>query len=128
MKIQYPILIEPEDDNKAWGIIVPDLQGCFSAADNEAYLLDNAREAILLHLESVGDIPEPTALEKHRSRARKEKLYLSLVDVDLSLLERPAKRINVTIPAGVLLRIDAAARTQGKNRSAFLTESALKNM
>ena len=62
MKIQYPVLIEKGSKDTAWGIIVPDLPGCFSAADEEADILDNAREAILLHLEALEDVPQPSSL------------------------------------------------------------------
>ncbi|WP_297324928.1 type II toxin-antitoxin system HicB family antitoxin [Nitrosomonas sp.] len=33
MRIQYPILIEKGTKGNAWGVIVPDLPDCFSAAD-----------------------------------------------------------------------------------------------
>jgi hypothetical protein len=29
----YPIAIEPGNDTTAWGVVVPDLPGCFSAGD-----------------------------------------------------------------------------------------------
>jgi len=48
MNIQYPVLIERGFQGTAWGIIVPDLPGCFSAAD----ILNHAREAI----------PQPSSL------------------------------------------------------------------
>ena len=53
---------------------------------------------------------------------------IGLVDVDLSQIDDVAKRINITIPAGVLARIDAAANAAGMNRSAFLNEAAIKQM
>jgi|CXWL01.1.fsa_nt_gi predicted RNase H-like HicB family nuclease len=124
MKIQYPVLIEKDSQGTAWGIIVPDLPGCFSAADKEADILDNAREAILLHLEALEDIPKPSSLESIDSAG----FTIGLVDVDLSQIHGAAKRINIIIPAGVLARIDAAANAAGMNRSAFLTEAAIKKM
>ena len=63
MKIQYPVLIEKGDKDTAWGVIVPDLPGCFSAADKQEDILDNVREAILLHLEALDNIPEPSSLD-----------------------------------------------------------------
>ena len=33
--MKYPIAIEPGNDTQAWGVVVPDLPGCFSAADDE---------------------------------------------------------------------------------------------
>ena len=47
--MKYPIAIEPGNDADAWGVIVPDLPGCFSAADSgidEA--IDNTKQAIEL--------------------------------------------------------------------------------
>ena len=124
MKIQYPVLIEKGSKDTAWGIIVPDLPGCFSAADEEADILDNAREAILLHLEALEDIPQPSSLQSIEGAG----CTVGLVDVDLSQIHGTAKRINITIPAGVLAKIDAAANAAGVSRSAFLTEAAIKKM
>ena len=45
--MKYPIAIEPGDESRAWSVVVPDLPGCFSAADSgidEA--IENAKEAI----------------------------------------------------------------------------------
>lgn len=45
-------------------------------------------------------------------------------------MELPAKavRISVTVDEGVLARIDRAASEAGTNRSAFLTDSALRHL
>ena len=32
--MRYPIAIEPGDDTHAFGVIVPDLPGCYSAGDS----------------------------------------------------------------------------------------------
>ena len=45
--MKYPIAIEIGSPKKSWGVVVPDLPGCFSAADSgidEA--IENAKEAI----------------------------------------------------------------------------------
>ncbi|MEA3413157.1 MAG: type II toxin-antitoxin system HicB family antitoxin [Pseudomonadota bacterium] len=128
MKVQYPIFIEPGTDKTAWGIIVPDLPGCFSAADEEGDVLAHAREAILLHLEGEEAIPEPSSLSELRGDPEYAGFIISLVDVDLSAIEGPAKRINVTIPAGLLARIDAVAKQRGMTRSAFLGSAALREI
>lgn len=72
--MKYPIAIEPGSDKTAWGVIVPDLSGCFSAADSgidEA--IENAKEAIELWIEAAldagEDIPKPgtiTDLQKKK--------------------------------------------------------------
>lgn len=52
----YPLAIQAGDRNTAFGVIVPDLPGCFSAGDSYQDALVNAREAISLHLESLADM------------------------------------------------------------------------
>ncbi len=123
MKLQYPVLIEPGNGNTAWSIIVPDLPGCFSAADEEADILVNAREAILLHLSALDDIPTPSSFSDIKAGRG---MAIALVDVDLAEFEGPAKRINITVPIALLSRIDAAAKARGVSRSGYMTEAALK--
>ena len=53
--MRYPIAIESGDSKHAYGVVVPDLPGCFSAGDTLDEALTNAREAILLHLEGLLD-------------------------------------------------------------------------
>ena len=31
--MKYPIAVEAGDNTRVWGVVVPDLPGCFSAAD-----------------------------------------------------------------------------------------------
>ncbi len=123
MKIQYPVLIERGSQGTAWGLSFP-IYPVFLAADKEADILNHAREAILLHLEALEDIPQPSSLESIDSAG----FTVGLADVDLAQIHGAAKRINITIPAGVLARIDAAADAAGMKRSAFLTEAAIKQM
>lgn len=93
MKAHYPIIVEEGRDETAWGITVPDLTGCFSAADNENDILDAAREAILLHLEGLENVPDPSPIDNF---THDDRLAL-LVDVDIAQLKRKAKHINVTM-------------------------------
>ena len=65
--MKYPIAIEPGDETKAWSVVVPDLSGCFSAADSgidEA--IENAKEAIELWIEAALDagesVPKPSSV------------------------------------------------------------------
>ena len=92
MKAHYPIIVEEGTDETAWGITVPDLTGCFSAADNENDILDAAREAILLHLEGLENVPDASPIDNFTHDNR----LALLVDVDIAQLKR-AKHINVTV-------------------------------
>ncbi len=44
--MKFPIAIEPGSDTTAWGVVVPDLPGCFSAGDTAEEAFANAAEAI----------------------------------------------------------------------------------
>jgi len=46
--MRYPVVIEPGDEGHAFGVVVPDLPGCFSAGDTLDEALANVEEAILL--------------------------------------------------------------------------------
>jgi len=66
--MNYPIAIEHEK-NRAFGVEVPDLPGCFSAGDTLDEALENAREAAAFHIEGLLDagmpVPRPRPLEAH---------------------------------------------------------------
>ncbi|MCD5362518.1 type II toxin-antitoxin system HicB family antitoxin [Chromobacterium aquaticum] len=69
MRYRYPIAVEPGDDRHAYGVIVPDLPGCFSAGDTLDEAIRNAREAIELHLEGLVEdksvIPRASSVQAH---------------------------------------------------------------
>ena len=51
--MKYPIAIEPGDKDTAFGVVVPDLPGCFSAGDDLEEAMENVKESISLWLEST---------------------------------------------------------------------------
>lgn len=120
---QYPIYVEQSaNSSEAWGIEVPDLPGCFSAADREQDIIAKAREAILFHLDALGSTPKARSLSE-AIQASQGRTTL-LVDVDTRFIEGPAKRINITIREGLLRQIDAEAKRTKQSRSEFLANSA----
>jgi len=127
--MKYPIAIEPGDDAHAFGVVVPDLPGCFSAGDTLDEAIDNAREAIELWLEVViddgGAVPEPASFAAHQAKPDYAGWVWAVVEVDLSALSDKAERVNITLPARVLRRIDAAAKAAGESRSGYIARRAL---
>lgn len=63
MKTIYPIAIEVGIGSTAFGVVVPDMPGCFSAGDNMDEAFANKREAIATWVEATLDniAPLPTA-------------------------------------------------------------------
>ena len=127
--MNYVIAIEPGDRRHAFGVAVPDLPGCFSAGDTLDEALSSAREAIELWLETVIDdgrpVPEPQALAVHQANPEYAGWVWAVVSVDLAALSDKAERVNITLPARVLRRIDQAARAAGETRSGYIARRAL---
>ncbi len=68
--MRYPIVIYKDPDSD-YGMLVPDLPGCYTAGDTIADVLTQAGEAIECHLEGMlldGDlIPEPKDIAFHEA-------------------------------------------------------------
>lgn len=127
--MHYPIAIETGGADHAFGVVVPDLPGCFSAGDTLEAAMENAREAIELWLEVAIDdgkpIPEPAPLDQLRKRREYRGWTWALVTIDLASLSDKALRINITLPSRVLRRIDQAAKAAGETRSGYIARRAL---
>ncbi|MDO9142234.1 MAG: type II toxin-antitoxin system HicB family antitoxin [Methylobacter sp.] len=128
--MRYPIAIESGDETHAYGVVVPDLPGCFSAGDSLDEAIGNAREAIELWMESVIEddesIPEAAPIAKHQADPEFVGWIWAVVDVDLSKLSGKARRVNITLPELVLTAIDQAATRFGDSRSGLLAKAALE--
>ena len=96
--MKYPIAIEPGDEDTAFGVVVPDLPGCFSAGDTLEEAYANAAEAIELWVEATldtgGAIPPPGSLQALRRDPDLAGWILDMVEVDLSgLLRQESQRL-----------------------------------
>jgi predicted RNase H-like HicB family nuclease len=123
--MKYPIAIEMGGPKKSWGVAVPDLPGCFSAADSgidEA--IENAKEAIELWIEVALDqeieIPRPSMITDLQNKKEYKGWIWAVAEVDPALLSDEIERINITLPKRVLSRLDAKAKKAGETRSGFI--------
>ena len=128
--MKYPIAIEPGGDKLAWGVIVPDMPGCFSAADSgidEA--IENAKEAIEFWIESAldagEDIPKPSSITDLQKKKVFKGFIWAIAEINPSLLSDDIERVNISLPKRVLARLDAKAKSAGENRSAFIAHMAI---
>ena len=129
--MRFPVVLHT-DDGVRYGVIVPDLPGCFSAGDTFDEALDSVHEAIELHLEGLieegGDVPVPRAIAAHRANPDFADGVWAAVDIDVSRYEGKAEEINITIPRRLLVKIDEYAKSHGSTRSGFLAEAARSAM
>ncbi|EOR05999.1 type II toxin-antitoxin system HicB family antitoxin [Acinetobacter tandoii] len=126
----YPIAVERGSDTEAFGVIVPDIQGCFSAGGTFEEALENVKEAIAGHLEILAedgeDIPLASEAAKFLDNDDYKGMIWAVVDVDVSRYLGKSEKVNVTLPSRLIHLIDDRVKKDArfKSRSAFLAASA----
>jgi len=128
--MHYPIAIEPGTDATAFGVIVPDLPGCFSAGDTLDEAMAAAAEAAAAWVDAALDagqaIPPPSSIETIQQSAEYAGWIFGIVTVDPALLDDTIERVNITLPRRVLKRLDALARAAGESRSGYIAHLTLE--
>jgi len=97
--MQFPVVLHT-DDGTHYGVIVPDLPGCYSGGNGIDDALAEAREAIDFHLEGLieggGKIPSAAGrIDQHQQNPDFADGIWAQVDVDISRFEtdRPPERL-----------------------------------
>jgi predicted RNase H-like HicB family nuclease len=130
--MKFIIAIEPATADSCFGVVVPDLPGCFSAGDTLDEAIQKAQEAIDFHCETMIedglDIPVGKSITLHQQDPEFCGWVWAVVDVPVEKYLGPAEKINITIPRLLLNRIDNYARSHGATRSGFLADAARQAM
>ena len=130
--MKFIIAIEPGTETTAFGVVVPDLPGCFSAGDTLDKAVDNAREAIDLWCETViedgGDVPVAKLLAEHQINPDFAGWIWAVIEVPVERYFGPAEKLNIPLPRLLLAKIDEYTRAHGETRSGFLAEAARRAM
>lgn len=130
--MHYPIAIEQGDDTHAYGVIVPDIPGCFSAGETLDEAIANAKEAINGHLcilaEDKADIPPASSVQTHANNPDYAGFVWAVVEIDVSQYLGKAEKLNITLPKLLLARIDNYTAAHNLTRSGFLAEAAMMAM
>ena len=129
--MRYPVAIESDSATTAFGVVVPDLPGCFSAGNSLDEALISAEEAVAAWIDATLDagqaIPRPSSLDTLRDNPDYAGWALGVVAVDPALLDDTTERVNITLPRRVLKRLDALARAAGESRSGFIAQLTLED-
>ena len=130
--MRYPVAIELGTEIEAFGVVVPDLPGCFSAGDTMEEAMARAEEAITAWIEtdldSGQDIPQPSGIDVLRKKHKERKTWVwAVVKVDPAVLDDTLERVNISLPRRVLHRLDALARAAGETRSGYIARMALES-
>ena len=83
--MRYPILIEEGTETAAFGVVVPDLPGCFSAGDTLDEAVEAVKEAAAAWIDAALDsglpVPPPSSLETVRSLRGYKGWAVGIVDL-----------------------------------------------
>ena len=126
--MKYPIVIQQGDEHTAFSVIVPDLQGCFSASDNGIDdAIAQAQQAAALWIEYVIDngkvIPQPSSIDTISKQY--PDWILALIDIPEELTDDTIERVNISLPRRILARIDNNAKAMGETRSGYISRLAM---
>lgn len=132
----FPIAIEkPANENECYGVIVPDIAGCFSTGNTPDEAIKNAYEAIALHLESMAEdgdtLPTAKPIFHYQDNADYQGMLWAVVDMDMSAFMGKAEKINVTLPSLLIAKIDEkvnAHKSVHKSRSNYLAQLAMADL
>jgi predicted RNase H-like HicB family nuclease len=128
--MRYPIVIETGTSTSAYGIVVPDLPGCFSAGDGLEEAMASAEEAAAAWIDAALDageaVPKPSSLAAVRANPDYAGWSFGVIAVDPALLDDTIERVNITLPRRVLKRLDAMARAAGESRSGYIAHLTLE--
>ena len=126
----YSVVVELGTNDIEYGVIVPDLKGCFSSGDTFEEALINAKEAISFHLEGLAENgqlpPVAKSVDEYMSNPDYNGWVWGMVDIDVMPYLGSSSKINVTLPDLVTKQIDDIVKTteQFKSRSHFLQQAA----
>ena len=127
--MHYPVAIETGSNDTAFGIVIPDLPGCFSAGDTLDEAMAGATEAaaawVDATLDAGGAIPRPSRLDALRANPDFVGWSFGVIMLDPALADDVTERVNITLPRRVLKRLDALARAAGESRSAYIAQMTL---
>jgi len=122
----YPIILIPDQEQGGFTVLAPDLPGLVTEGESMEEALANLQEAAELYLDDADEAPAPSTLETvmEHEEVREHGATVAFADIDTSFLDRRPIRLNVSLPAGLVKRMDEAARKRGMTRSGYLAWAA----
>lgn len=131
--IYYPAAIFKDKEQSNFGVIIPDLQGCYPVGDSIEEAISDARDAAIFHIEGI--IAEglawqstPSDINELRSRPEyAEALLWAMIAVDESAFMKQV-RFNVSWSEYLLKQVDNYIISRNETRSGFLAKAAQKMM
>ena len=131
----YPIAIFKDEGNPTYGVVVPDVPGCYPCGDSIQEAIEDSRKAIATHIECLLDTGRPFDFERIRSieelRALPDyadALCWAVAEIDEATLSEKPIRFNVSWPEHLLRRVNDYVAANHDSRSGFLAKAAIQRM
>jgi predicted RNase H-like HicB family nuclease len=122
-----------DGSDDGWDVIFPDFPGCVSQGDTAQAAMEHAVEALALHIEGMvaenQPLPAPSSLNAPLPAWVSESDMQSPVHAFLQM-EVPGRslRINITMDAALVERLDAVASREGITRSGYLAQAVREKL
>ena len=121
-----------EKTDEAIEVYFPDLRGCvtFGKTMEEAFEMAADVLAGWLQESEPEFIKEPSDFETIKSHYLNKDVFIMRIPVDerIKRMYEKKQRLNISIPASIVKKIDLAAKERGVNRSEFIADAALKSI
>jgi predicted RNase H-like HicB family nuclease len=119
-----------EQTSEAIEVHFPDLKGCVTFGDNMEEAFEMAMDVLAGWLQESEPqfIKEPSTFKTVRSHYKGENIFIMRIPVNDRIKRKyeEKKRLNISIPASIIKKIDLAAKERGVNRSEFIADAAMK--
>jgi predicted RNase H-like HicB family nuclease len=127
MTAKYAAVME-QTDAGGFGVWFPDLPGCVAHGEDPATAAQAAQGALARFIDRMGEngeiVPRPTPAEAVEL-PQDVRSYVFLVEIDAPHAKPAYVRLNVTLPAALVRRIDAVS---SGNRSSWLAMAANEHL
>ncbi len=120
----YPVYVH-KDKGSAHSVTIPDFPGCFSAADDMADLPRMVQEAVEVYCEGEDMVlPKASDIDGMKNDEAYQGGFWLMVDIDLSRVNTKPVRLNISLPANLVVEIDRYAEAHHMTRSGLLAKAA----
>ncbi|WP_409077911.1 type II toxin-antitoxin system HicB family antitoxin [Pseudomonas sp. N3-W] len=132
-QMKFPVVLHKDADSE-YGVIIPDVPGCFSAGATVSQAFESVKEALALHYEGLvadGDpLPQVQEIDAHLDNPDYAGGVWGVVEFDITPYFGKSVRFNATLPEQLLERIDQTVRRDQRysSRSGFLAAAALREL
>ncbi|BAQ78157.1 protein of unknown function, UPF0150 family [Pseudomonas sp. St29] len=131
--MKFPVVLHKDADSE-YGVIVPDVPGCYSAGHTVSQAFENVKEALSLHyagLVADGEpLPQVHEIDEHLDNPDYAGGVWGVVEFDVTPYFGKSVRFNATLPEHLLERIDQTVKRDQRynSRSGFLAAAALREL